>query len=254
MMKFKYAFFVLVLINGLIVMWGLSKTFFEDPLTQDIQVNKPGLLNLKAVLTNHKQAELNAVFPKQKFRDSINYESASEVAHTINQTLGIIKGDSIETYRFFVKELLEPNISKDTMQEFNSAVLLRQLNAGVNFKALGQLDPKATLYADAIADQYFQLVSNQLTKFQEKKPELVNQFSFQYLVQRVGEYNYYPNRKETSADKFLKTFLENDYFHLMNTSWQKSSIMQKISMFIFVGFFLLGLLSVLTYIIKRIKA
>lgn len=253
-MKFKYAFLSIAILNLLIIAWGLSKTFFEDPISSSVLNEKPGQLELTPLLSNHTTQELSTIFPKKKFKDSIDYENAIQVDHTISQTLSSIKGDTLDTYRFFVKDLLEPIITNDTLKTYNPEFLLRQLNAGASYKSLGIFNPKASLYADAIADQYFQLVSNQLTKFQEKKPDLVNQFNFQYLVQRVGEYNYYPNRKETSADKFLKTFLENDYFHLVNTTWQKSSIVQKIFLFVFFGFFCFGILSTLSIIIKRNKA
>jgi hypothetical protein len=252
-MKFKFAFFVIAVFNTLIIAWGLSKTFFEDQITARVSIEKPGQLHLTPILLYHTTQELDSIFPKKKFIDSIDYENALQVDKTIQQTLSLIKGDTLETYRFFVKNLLEPIISRDTLKTYDPAILLSQLNAGVSYKSLGIINPNATLYADAIADQYFQLVSMQLTKFQERKPDLVNQFNFQYLVQRLGEYNYYPNRKETSADKFLKTFLENDYFHLVNTSWQKSSIAQKIILFIFFGFFIFGIISAFSIIIKRIK-
>jgi hypothetical protein len=252
-MKFKFAFFVIAVFNILIIAWGLSKTFFEDQIPTRVSIEKPGQLHLTPLLLNHTTQELDSIFPKKKFIDSIDYENAVQVDKTIQQTLSLIKGDTLETYRFFVKNLLEPIISRDTLKTYDPAILLSQLNAGASYKSLGIINPNATLYADAIADQYFQLVSMQLTKFQERKPDLVNQFNFQYLVQRLGEYNYYPNRKETSADKFLKTFLENDYFHLVNTSWQKSSIAQKIILFIFFGFFILGIISAFSIIIKRIK-
>jgi hypothetical protein len=253
-MKFKFAFFVIAVFNILIIAWGLSKTFFEDQIPARVSIEKPGQLHLIPILLNHTTQELDSIFPKKKFIDSIDYENAIQVDKTIQQTLSLIKGDTLETYRFFVKNLLEPIITKDTLNTYEPAILLRQLNAGTSYKSLGLFNPEATLYADAIADQYFQLVSTQLTKFQEREPDLVNQFNFQYLVQRVGEYNYYPNRKETSADKFLKTFLENDYFHLVNTSWQKSNITQKIILFIFFGFFIFGIISAFSSIIKRIKS
>lgn len=253
-MKFKYAFVVIALINLLIIAWGLSKTFFEDQIPSNISIEKSGQLNLSPILLNHSTQNLDSIFPKKKFADSIDYENALQVDQIISQTISLVKGDTLETYRFFVKNLLEPIITNDTLNSYEPSYLLRQLNAGASYKSLGLINPNASLYADAIADQYFQLVSSQLTKFQERKPDLVNQFNFQYLVQRLGEYNYFPNRKETSADKFLKTFLENDYFHLINTSWQKSSITQKIILFIFLGFFAFGIISTILIIIKRLKS
>jgi len=252
-MKFKIAFYTIAIVNTLVIGWALSKTFFEDQIPARVSINKPGQLDLTPILLNHTTQELDSIFPKKKFIDSIDYENAMQVDKSIQQTLSLIKGDTLETYRFFVKNLLEPIISGDTLNVYNPSMLLSQINAGASYKFLGLNNPNTSLYADAVADQYFQLVSMQLTKFQEKKPDLVNQFNFQYLVQRLGEHNYYPNRKETSADKFLKTFLENDYFHLVNTSWQKSSVAQKAILFIFFGFFTFGIISTFLIIIKRLK-
>ena len=61
------------------------------------------------------------------------------------------------------------------------------------------------------------------------------------------------NRKESSADKFVKTLLEEDYFHLINTTWNKSSIKLKLMIGFVILLTILGLLSLIKIISSKIS-
>jgi hypothetical protein len=67
------------------------------------------------------------------------------------------------------------------------------------------------------------------------------------------EANVGTNVKESSADKFVKTLLEEDYFHLVNTTWNKSSLKLKLLIGL-VGFLtILGLINAITFISAKLS-
>lgn len=251
-MNYKKGFFLLCIFFVLFISWAVKISIEEDPINvtynaEYAQSSNLDLHFLKALSTD----QLETLFPKQKLIDSIAFENPKELDRIVNQTLGLIQGDSMQVYRFFVKSIFEEIILKnDRIVEYSPEHLLHQIYVAENFKKYGENNEAARIYTSAIADLYFQRVSNKLEIAQQNEKSLVNKFSFQYLVQRCRENNYFPNRKETSIDKFMKTFLENDYFHLINTTIQKTTILQKIIIVCFLLFTTLGCLQTFHFIIK----
>jgi hypothetical protein len=253
-MNYKKGFLFLSACILLFFFWVLSLSLEENPINASTETPSQSAesLNLQ-VLANKSVDDLASFFPKQKFINSIAYENPKELDQVINQTIGILKGDSMMVQRFFVKSIFQESIinKKDTLS-YNPEKLLHQISVAENFKKYSEFNPTSGIYASAISDIYFQHVSDQLEIAQQKDKSLVNKFNYQYLVQRCQENNYFPNRKESSIDKFLKTFIEQDYFHLVNTTFQKTTILQKFVIAIMLIFMAVGGIQTLKFIKKSI--
>ena len=231
-MNYKIGFFLLSIFFIILFSWAVLQTIEEDPINSPFTKNNTSseIANLDLqILKNLPIDQIGKNFPKQKLIDSIEYENPQVLNQVIDSTLSLMKGDSMQVYRYFVKSIFEETVlKKESNYVYRPEKLLHQILVAENFQRYGNFNKLAETYSLAIADLYFQHVSTQLEIIQQKETNLVNKFSYQYLVQRCRDNNYYPNRKESSVDKFMKTFIEHDYFHLINTTFQKTNIFQKL--------------------------
>lgn len=162
--------------------------------------------------------------------------------------------DTMGVYREIIETAFTPALADfDSTKAYSPEAINQVINQGYNFAYAANYFPKEALYLTSIADMYFNNAAKQLEFYQKSNTELSNQFGYQYLSQRCIETKVGINRKESSADKFLKTLLEEDYFHLINTTWNKSSI--KLKLIIGFVFFLtiLGFLNLIKIISNKIS-
>jgi hypothetical protein len=158
----------------------------------------------------------------------------------------------MEVYKFFIRSIYQAYLSKNKLTAYKPSELLNRISFAEKLKIIGAENELYGIYMLPISDLYFQSVSEDLEKFQSSETDLVNNFDYQYLVQRCTENQYLPNRKEKNIDKFLKTYIESDYFHLVNTTINKTSIFQKLFILAFFSIWLIGLYFSLKFVIKLI--
>jgi len=157
--------------------------------------------------------------------------------------------DSNEVRRYFVSDFFPKLLKLYLTSNYDFDSLNALLNAGVKYRDVSLFVPDNELIFTSFSQLIFEQVSQKITQSQSEDKGLSNRLDFQILVNKCIENNYYPDLKESSTDKFLKTLLEKDYFHLINTGYQKSSIYQKIT----IGFMFLLMIMGFMYFINLIK-
>lgn len=189
------------------------------------------------------------------FTKTVGLNNPKSLIFTVNE---ILKGkqvkDTMGVYREIIEKVFTPAIAEfDSTKPYSAAGINQLINQGYTFANAAQYYPQEALYLNTLADMHFNNASKQLEYYQKSNTALSNQFTFQYLSQRCVEMNVGSNLKESSADKFVKTLLEEDYFHLVNTTWNKSSIKLKLMIGFVMLLTILGLISLINIISTKIK-
>lgn len=189
------------------------------------------------------------------FSKTVGLNNPKGLLYTANEILKRKKNkDTMAVYREIIETVFTPAVANfDSTKAYAPEAINQLINQGYNFAYSANYFPAEALYLSTIADMHFNNAAKQLEFYQKSNTELSNQFDYQYLSQRCIEAKVGINRKESSADKFIKTLLEEDYFHLVNTTWNKSSIKLKLMIGFVILLTILGLLSLIKIISTKIS-
>ena len=226
----------------------------NDPIAFDTY-NKGKIENgypLDSILEINKSALINEIIDPAIYIQNTDLLNVSLLKQNVDKSIAIGHIDSMEVYKFFIRSIYQEYLNKNKLTTYKSSELLNRISFAEKLKIIGTENELAGIYMLPISDLYFQSVSEDLEKFQALETDLVNNFDYQYLVQRCTENQYLPNRKEKNIDKFLKTYIESDYFHLINTTINKTSIFQKLFILAFFSIWLIGLYFSIKFVIHLI--
>jgi hypothetical protein len=189
------------------------------------------------------------------FTKTVGLNNPQSLVYTANEILRQKQvKDTLGVYREIIEKVFTPSIAEfDSTKPYSPAGINQLIIRGYNFATAANYFPNESLYLNTLADMHFNNASKQLEFYQRSNTALSNQFSFQYLTQRCLEANVGTNRKESSADKFIKTLLEEDYFHLINTTWNKSSLKLKCLIGLIGLLTILGLINTIAFISTKIS-
>lgn len=232
----------------------LSINSNKDPIAIDTY-NKGKIENgypLDSILESNKSALINEIIDPAIYIQNTDLLNVSLLKQNVDKSIAIGHIDSMEVYKFFIRSIYQEYLNKNKLTAYKPSELLNRISFAEKLKIIGTENQLAGIYMLPISDLYFQSVSEDLEKFQALETDLVNNFDYQYLVQRCTENQYLPNRKEKNIDKFLKTYIESDYFHLINTTINKTTIFQKLFILAFFSIWLIGLYFSIKFVIHLI--
>lgn len=232
----------------------LSINSNKDPIAFDSsgQSNKENKYPLDSILKVNKSVLINEIIEPKIYLIKTDLFNVSHLNENIDKSLSISQVDSTEVYKFFIRSIYQEFLKRNKLTAYEPAELLKRISFAEKLKIIGTENELAGLYMLPISDLYFQSVTEDLEKFQAVETDIVNNFDYQYLVQRCTENQYLPNRKEKNIDKFLKTYIESDYFHLINTTINKTSIFQKLFILSFFSIWFMGLYFSVKFVVHLI--
>lgn len=246
---FLLSLFVLIAIG-----FVLSINSNKDPIAFDTY-NKSKIENgypIDSILKSNKSASINEIIKPALYIQKTDILNVSLLKQNVDKSISIGHIDSMEVYKFFIRSIYQEYLNKNKLTVYKPSELLNRISFADKLKIIGTENELAGIYMLPISDLYFQSVSEDLEKFQAEETDLVNNFDYQYLVQRCSENQYLPNRKEKDIDKFLKTYIESDYFHLINTTINKTSIYQKVFILAFFLIWLIGVYFSIKFVVNLI--
>ena len=238
--KFKisiFLFFVFLLINTIFLVKVALFNFDDD-------IIEPDFTSLNA---NYKLGATDSTINRNYFLENVGIRNPLGLVNTVSYVLGQKNNkDTYSIYKLIIDSIYAPKLSNfDSTLQFKPTRINELINQGDNFKYASTFFMKDSLYLKTIADMYFKNAAQQLEYYQNKNAQLTRNFHYQYLRQRCLEASVLPNKRESSMDKFLNTLLEEDYFHLINTTWNKSSFILKCLIFSIIILCFIGLVTVI---------
>lgn len=244
--KYSYILIISIVINLYFIFKIISFSINDVTinLNQSSVDQRPTSFNVEDYFEKNRISSLNI---KKVFNDNL-LNNPKYLQEIINYSYKF-SHDSIEVEKFYINDIFPKLLTLYTLPSYDFNSLNNLLNAGIKFKNASILISEKEMIFSAFAEMIFEEVSKKITQSQEKNTNLSNRLDFQILVNKCIENNFYPDLKESSSDKFLKTLLEKDYFHLINTGYQKSSFYQKIVLGLMFIFMIMGFI----FFIKLIK-
>ena len=194
---------------------------------QNISTITPFSLSVHFANNIDSTAQLSQIFPYELYLKSGNYKS-----------IKVIKDDLIQLDSIFPKSqnkrilsaVLTNQLSKRLNPYFESYQpdsLLQMLQWAEKFVYYADIDPTNDVFYQSIYQYWLDTISNTLHKFSYEKPSLKYDFKFEYLQTRLKEKGAVPDIKKTSFEKAIDNLIHNKWAHLINASWDQTSLFQK---------------------------
>ncbi len=234
---------IAVLINSFFLIRVALTTENNDPIqTENITTSNDNILG-----------STDTTISKDFFTKTVGLNNPKALLYTANEILKRKKiKDTLGVYREIIETVFTPAIASfDSTKPYVPEEINQLITQGYNFAYAANYFPQEALYLSSIADMHFNNAAKQLEFYQKSNTALSNEFGYLYLSQRCMEAKVGLNRKESSADKFIKTLLEEDYFHLINTTWNKSSLKLKFMIGLTGMLTIVGLINVLQFLYSK---
>jgi len=240
--KFKVStvlFVVFLLINSFFLIKVALFEFDDDIIESDYT----------SYNENNKLGATDSTINQNYFLENVGIKNPLGLINTVSYVLGQknVK-DTYSVYKLIIDSIYAPKLLNfDSTLQFKPTRINELINQGDNFKYASTFFTKDSIYLKTIADMYFKNAARQLEYYQNKNAQLTRNFHYQYLRQRCLEASVLPNKRESSMDKFMNTLLEEDYFHLINTTWNKSSFILKCLIFSIIILSFIGLVTFIKF-------
>ena len=240
--KFKistFLFYIILLINTFFLIKVALFKFDDD-------VIEPEFTSINA---NNKLGATDSTIIRNYFLENVGIKNPLGLINTVSYVLGQKNDkDTYSIYKLIIDSIYAPKLLNfDSTLQFKPSRINELINQGDNFKYASTFFRNDSIYLKTIADLYFKNAVNQLVYYQNKNAQLTRNFNFQYLRQRSSEVQADGDKRESSMDKFMNTLLEEDYFHLINTTWNKSSFILKCLIFSIIILCFIGLVTVIKF-------
>lgn len=231
----------------------LFNSYFIIRVALSTENNDPIQTEINPTAEENISGSKDTTIDKSYFLKTVGLNNPKGLLYTANEILKRkTSKDTLGVYREIIEAVFTPTIANfDSTKPYAPESINQLITNGYNFAYAANYFPQESMYLSSIADMHFNNAAKQLEYYQKSNTALSNQFGFQYLAQRCMEAKVGINRKESSSDKFIKTLLEEDYFHLINTTWNKSSLKLKLLIGLAGMLLIIGLVNVLQFIYSK---
>lgn len=222
--------------------YGINVLQREEPITKRT-------FKLSRYLQAVSVDNLEQVFPHASYLDSAQYNNVRFIQEDLVLLDSIAKDPSIG--RQLMSELLTNRLyHRDSakLATYNPDSLLALLQWAEKFRYYAEADAANSILYKSISSYWLSHICDRLSAYSRESPSGKYAFKYKYLVARCHELKFTTAVKVGKMEKVVDNLTGNNWAHLVNASWNQTSILQKI-IFIFIG-----LVSIYGYylIIKKI--
>lgn len=131
--------------------------------------------------------------------------------------------------------------------------LLQLLQWVEKFHGYAEIDPENDIVFRSVFNYWMDAISHQLNEYSNVDPSRVYDFKFKYLRARLMEKKFSPSFKKTKWDKAVENLIYNKWGHLVEASWNQTSLIQKLLFFFIIAITLAGYVCLFFFCLKFIK-
>jgi hypothetical protein len=193
-------------------------------------------------------------FPYKEYLDSCNTWNILSIKNDLAclDTLFENKNNNRRTLSIALTSKLSPRFDK-YLQKYQPDSLLVLLQWAEKFKTYAEADQDNKIFYESIYNYWTDTISHILSRTGTKTSSIKYNFKFKYLQTRCIEQRVSPAIKKTSFEKAYENLIYNKWGHLINASWNQTSVIQKIVFLLAVVIFLIGLFYSAQIIIRFIS-
>lgn len=174
-------------------------------------------------------------FPYQKYVEQSNFWSIASIKQDIIclDTIFRDKGRNRQTISFALTRNLATRLSP-YLKNYHPDSLLILLQWAEKFKVYPEIDEENKILYLSIYDYWMDTIGHRLSELSIERPSRNHDFLFRYLFARCAEQRVSPAVKFTSTEKVINNIIYNKWGHFLNATWNQTSFLQKMVLFIFL--------------------
>jgi hypothetical protein len=136
------------------------------------------------------------------------------------------------------------NRRKADYEQYNPDLYIQVIQWVESFKDMARYDPQREMLFGPVSDYWLQKISAPVSKHSEKSMGAKFDFKYRYIKTKLMEMGYTFSVKVSSIDKFVFNLTNKHWAHLIDATWNQTSILTKLLFFIVLFF---GLTSCVYY-------
>jgi hypothetical protein len=195
---------------------------------------------------------LAQAFPYAVYLDSAQYGNVHFIQEDLALLDSIAKDPSVS--RQLLSELLTNRLfARDSakLATYNPDSLLALLQWAEKFKYYAEADLSNAILYKSICSYWLSHICNRLSAYSRENPSGKYAFKYKYLVARCHELKFTTAVKVGSMEKVVDNLTGNNWAHLVNASWNQTTILQKIVFLLITLISIYGYYLIIKKIIKR---
>jgi len=188
-----------------------------------------------------KKIELNNCLNIDNLIDTIKFVRNNDFCDIKYLQKQILFFNSINTSRsnvdqFFINALTTKIYDQDS-SKFNKLdfiYLSDKFNWAEKFKAYAEIDEKNSMVFSVVYDYWLKKIANRLQRISVENDKIKYNHNYRFLVNKCSEHQYFISIHSTRFDKFIYNLTNQKWVHLVNASWNQSSVILKLLFFLFL--------------------
>lgn len=245
---FYLAFIGLLGIGFFISFFYLSVDNTDKPDPVDYVLYRSSPLDIDSLLKGTPYDSIKSKLTTADYFLSKNIHDYKDLSRDLSILDSLYPGKSLEI-RTDIFTVLTDSFKvhlSSALDTFNYAELLNLQNFQIRYYYYAQVaaDPNEQLMLNSISLFWGSFIANALSEYSKTNKNLKFGFQYRSLESRSGQYGYGVNRKVTSLEKVIANILGSKWGHLVNSSWNQASVIQK------VLFFILFIITIISYFIS----
>ena len=242
----KYIVISFIIVVFIFFGYQLSNFETKNIVNQEVECVGNAHSDILNFIGKEKSKSLNNEF--KNYLDSRNICAITDLKNDIKK-LEIVFKNKKEVQEVFIEILTNKLYALDSTK-FNSndlAYISKRLLWVEKFKPYSEIDEEYQDLYLTIYDYWMTKISNRLQICSEAREDLRYSYLFSYLTTRCNEKKYSVVVKRSKTENVIESILNNKIGHLINASWNQSSIALKI---FFSVFFAITLYSYYLLVLK----
>jgi hypothetical protein len=248
-MKLKKFFFMgaLALLFLTAILFLILKADYGNNVPQKKDIPGTQTFDLKSRLKQKPGIEITEAFPVKDYLDSSNYENINLILTDL-MMMDSLNNDESANRRLLSEVLTSKLFVKDSLRLAQGGIdsLFAVLQWAEKFAACSEIDGQNRIVFKSIAAYWLTYISNKLAKISAEQPSVKYKFRFRYLLARCDEMKFTTGVKITEMEKVVDNLTRNKWAHLINATWNQTSLLQKIFFLVVIlatlyGYYLIAL-------------
>lgn len=234
-MKKKILLWLPLIILGVVLLFFIVRTDHSNYVPQQRSLPTKSSFNLKLRIKKSDSTDLLNLFPYDIYLDSADRWNIGSIKNDL-KVLDDAYNDSSMNRQVLSIALTSKLFSRidNYLNKYNPDTLIYLIQWAEKFQDYALIEPENDLFYNSICSYWLSSLSNKIHFYSTQNNSIKYDFKFKYIVARLTELSSNPGIGVTKFEKVIDNVVSNKWSHLIESSWNQTSLLQKLAFFMIV--------------------
>lgn len=189
---------------------------------------KPGFI-LKNHLKLPDTIGIIKTFPYEIYLDSADTWNISSIKNDLKELDNTYHDQSAN--REALSEALSHRLYKryeKTLETYHPDTLIYLIQWAERFRSYAMIEPDNEIFYNSVYDDWLKRISNLLPAYSTGNSTIRYSYKYKYIFSRCTELKFAPTIEVTKMEKVMDNIVQRKWAHLIESSWNQTSVVFKI--------------------------